>query len=191
MLTGDLNDVGAAIRTNVPVSYRLGIELDGKVRLHEKWFVGGNLNLSRNKIRAFEEIIIDYTNGFERIAIVHDNTDIAFSPAVNTALQLMFIPVRGLEAELSTRYVGRQFLDNTSNLRRSIAPYHFQNVRLGWQFTLLGADARATLMVNNVLDRLYETNGYTYSYIFGELITENFYYPQAGRNWMLGLLIRI
>lgn len=191
VLTGDLNDVGAAIRTNVPVSYRLGIELDGKLRLHEKWFVSGNLNLSRNKIRDFEEIIFDYTNGYERIAILHDNTDIAFSPTVNTSLQLMFIPVKGLEAELSTRYVGRQFLDNTSSLRRSIAPYHFQNVRLGWQFTLLGANARATLMVNNVLDRLYETNGYTYSYIFGELITENFYYPQAGRNWMLGLLIRI
>ena len=47
-----------------------------------------------------------------------------------------------------------------------------------------------SLLVNNVLNELYSSNGYTYSYVFGGTITENFYYPQAGTNWLLGLKVK-
>ena len=48
-----------------------------------------------------------------------------------------------------------------------------------------------TFQLNNGLNKLYETNGYTYSYIYGaQTITENFYYPMAGRNFMAGINLK-
>ena len=46
-------------------------------------------------------------------------------------------------------------------------------------------------MLNNVLNKAYESNGYTYSYIYGGAnTTQNFYYPQAGFNWLLGVNVK-
>jgi iron complex outermembrane receptor protein len=51
-------------------------------------------------------------------------------------------------------------------------------------------------MVNNVFNELYEPNGYTFSYFVPgetsgrELVTENFYYPQAGTNFLFGLVMK-
>jgi iron complex outermembrane receptor protein len=39
---------------------------------------------------------------------------------------------------------------------------------------------------------MYSNNGYTFSYISGgATTTENFYYPQAGRNFLGRILIKI
>ena len=51
------------------------------------------------------------------------------------------------------------------------------------------------LLVNNVFDLNYENNGYFYSYDIednGAVTTfyGNAYYPQAGRNYMLGMSLR-
>ena len=52
-------------------------------------------------------------------------------------------------------------------------------------------------MVNNLLDKKYISNGYTYSYYYrpqgsiDNAITENFYYPQAGINFLTGITIKL
>jgi iron complex outermembrane receptor protein len=46
--------------------------------------------------------------------------------------------------------------------------------------------------LNNLLAARYEPNGYTFSYIYGgETSTENYYFPMAGRNFMLAVNIRL
>ncbi|MFY8166811.1 MAG: hypothetical protein ACOVJ8_09475, partial [Sediminibacterium sp.] len=46
--------------------------------------------------------------------------------------------------------------------------------------------------VINVFDKLYEPNGYTYSYVSGgTTTTSNNYFPMAGRNYWLSLKIDI
>jgi iron complex outermembrane receptor protein len=46
--------------------------------------------------------------------------------------------------------------------------------------------------VNNIFGKKYEPNGYTYSYfVGGETVTENFYFPMAGTNFMIGLNVRL
>jgi iron complex outermembrane receptor protein len=43
-------------------------------------------------------------------------------------------------------------------------------------------------LVNNVFDEVYESNGYTWAYRGGgQEYREYYYYPQAGRNFMLML----
>jgi iron complex outermembrane receptor protein len=93
------------------------------------------------------------------------------------------------EAALLSKYVGKQYLDNTSNEARSLPSYMTQDVRLGYAFS---NKIRATLLLNNVLNTLYSSNGYTFSYLYeGVMTTENFHYPQAGFNFLAGLAIRL
>jgi len=188
VVTGELNDVGAPIRVNVPDSYRLGWEGSMSHQV-TNWLVAYiNLTVSKNKIKRFEEVIADYTIDFEKITVKHDNTDISFSPAVTGSFQLLIKPLKTMEAELSTKYVSRQFMDNTGNMSRSLPSYQYQNLRISWQpITAYTKKVTLTLMVNNLLNVKYSSNGYTYSYIYDDLITENFLYPQAGRHVMVGL----
>lgn len=185
--TGELNDVGAAIRQNVDRSYRLGWEGSITQQLGKYFAIHGNLALSANKIKAFDEALFDYTNGFEKVIIAHKNTDISFSPSVVSAIQVMVKPMTNLEVEFSSKFVSKQYLDNTSNEARSLPSFHYENLRASYTISSkYWKSASITLMVNNVFDIQYSSNGYTYSYIFNDLITENFLYPQAGRHMMFG-----
>jgi len=202
VLTGALNDVGAPLRTNVPVSYRAGIELEGHVQLNETFRFVSNLTLSENRIREFNEVIYDYTVDFEELSITHRNVPIAFSPRIMgmAGLQARFELGRtsGAEKEQSIRRsiecnwmqkgVGRQHLDNTGNTEVTIAPYTAADLLFSFvQSYPTGQEWRINLWVNNALDARFVSNGYTFSYIYDTRVTERFYYPQAGRNIMVGL----
>jgi iron complex outermembrane recepter protein len=81
IVTGQLNDVGAAVRVNVPQSYRRGIELTAGVRPMNKLEWRFNATLSQNKIVQFDEYI-DNWDTWEQDVVTHTNTDIAFSPNI-------------------------------------------------------------------------------------------------------------
>ncbi len=188
--TGELNDVGAAIRQNVARSYRLGWEGSITQQLGKYLAIHGNLALSANKIQAFDEAIFDYTLDYEKVVISHSNTDISFSPSIVSAIQAMVKPMEYLEIELSSKFVSKQYLDNTSNNNRSLPSFHYENLRATWMIkSKYWKSASITLLVNNLFDHKYSSNGYTYSYIYNNLITENFLYPQAGRHIMVGFKI--
>ncbi|WP_071594827.1 TonB-dependent receptor [Balneola vulgaris] len=184
ILTGEVNDVGGYIRQNVPNSYRLGIELEGGVSLSPVLSWAANATISKNKIEAFTEYIDDYDNGGQ-VATEFEDTDIAFSP--NFIANSMFAySSNGFDAELTTKYVSKQYLDNTQNEARAIDAYLVNDIRLGYSFTNIefAKAITATLKINNVLDKEYETNGYTYGFIAGGEQRFNYYYPQAGRNFL-------
>ncbi|WP_026950789.1 TonB-dependent receptor [Algoriphagus mannitolivorans] len=197
ILTGQINDVGAYIRENVPNSYRAGIELDGAYRLSKTWTLGANLAFSQNKIQEFTEYIDDYsTDDFRQEAISYSNTDIAFSPNVVGSAILEYKPTQNFSINWLSKYVGRQFLDNTSNVDRSLDAFFTNDLRLSYSANpKFFKGLEVNLLINNIFNELYEPNGYTFSYFVPEnsgreLITENFYYPQAGTNFLLGLRMK-
>ncbi|MDN4166673.1 TonB-dependent receptor [Cytophagales bacterium LB-30] len=191
VLTGELNDVGSSIRTNVPTSYRTGIELAGLWRVHPRVDVGGNITLSRNKIASFTEVLYGYfDDGSVTVEEnVYQDTDISFSPNVIAGSNVVFRPWKGAEISWMSKYVGAQYLDNTSNANRALDAYWVNDVRISYLIPVKGLkEVRASLLVNNVLNEMYESNGYTFSYGYeGTLYTENYYYPQAGINFLAGL----
>jgi iron complex outermembrane recepter protein len=192
VLTGELNDVGSSIRTNVPKSSRLGIELIASARITSKLQWHANATLSKNKIANFLEIIYDYTNGFDIIKNDFKNTDIAFSPYLIGVNALIYSPVKNISFTISSKYIGRQYLDNTGDKTRSLSAYTFSNLLANFQPKLKKIKGISlNLQVNNLFNSLYSSNGYTYSYKYGELITENFLFPQAGINFMAGLSLKI
>ncbi|MFK8101988.1 MAG: TonB-dependent receptor, partial [Saprospiraceae bacterium] len=191
VLTGALNDVGSGLRTNVPDSYRMGVELQGNVAITDQLSFQLNATVSQNKIGTFEEIVYDYTNGFDIETNTFEQTDIAFSPWGIFSSELAYQPINNLNIRLLSKYVSRQFLDNTSDENRQIDGYFVSDLRVDYGFGLGAIKAlNLSLAVNNVFDVEYSANGYTYNYIVGEKIVENFYYPQAGIHFLLGLSLK-
>ena len=192
VLTGELNDVGAAIRTNVDKSYRTGIELEGAVSISPKATFGANVTLSKNKIKNFTEVIYDYGVNYDEYNEIKNqlkDVDISFSPSVVAGASLGYRPAKGLEVAFLSKYVGPQFLDNTSNPDRKIDAYFVNDLRLNYAPAVKGLKSFGIgLLLNNVFDEAYESNGYTYGFVGGgETVRQNFYYPQAGRNYMVML----
>jgi iron complex outermembrane receptor protein len=186
VLTGAVNSTGDAIRTNVESSYRLGVETMLNVQISKRLVWSGNVTLSQNRIQNFKERMTDYDT-YDQIVINHGNTDIAYSPSVIAGNTVTY-SVGSFEASLLSKYVGKQYLDNTSDEARSLEAYTTQDIRL--KYTLKKGPV-FTLLLNNVMNEQYSSNGYTYSYRYGgATTTENFYYPQAGFNFLLGASIR-
>jgi len=190
VLTGALNDVGGGIRSNVADSYRAGIEIEADWHFRANASVGTSLTLSQNRIKQFDEIIFDFISG-EEIVIPHEDTDIAYSPSIISSAYINWKPVAGLKLSLLGKYVGDQYLDNTSNENRKLESYLHTDLSAAYDVKITnGVRARLHLQMLNALDQLYSNNGYTFSYGVGEIITENFLYPQAGRHFMLGVDFR-
>jgi len=192
VLIGNINDVGAYTRTNVPNSYRLGLELQGRLDLTDYVNIAANVTLSNNKISNYTELIDDYDNGGTKNNF-YKSTDISFSPAVTGGGSINFTPVKNGAISLISKYVGRQYLDNTSQKSRSLDPYFLQDVR--FSYLIENKIFKATniiVQLNNVFNKKYEANGYTFSYVYGGAVaTENFYFPMAPFNFMVGVNVRL
>ncbi|PWS33026.1 TonB-dependent receptor [Pedobacter paludis] len=191
VVTGKINDVGGNYRQNVDRSYRLGIELDGSYNISKQFIVNANAAFSRNKIKNFTEYYDDYDNGGQ-VVNNYSLTDISYSPATVLFGELAYKPISGFAVALQSKYVSKQYMDNTQNNDRTINGYWVNNARLGYDFKFAGVkNVNLGLLVNNLFDKKYESNGYTYGYLYGgSRITENFFYPQAGTNFLLSLNVK-
>ncbi len=192
VLTGQINDVGDYTRTNVEKSYRAGIELEVGYRIIKKLSITGNITLSANKINEFNEYVDNYDTGVQTV-YEHKNTDLSFSPNSIASAALNYDPIKNMSISFIGKHVGDQFLDNTSTQSRKLNAYTTFNLQM--QYTIkdvLFKEITLGLMVNNLFNELYENNGYTWGYIYGgERTVENFYYPQAERNFMLRVLLKL
>ncbi len=191
VLTGKINDVGAYTRTNIPNSFRMGIEMQGNVQ-PAAWFkAAGNLTFSKNKVQHFTEYIDDYDNGGQKINN-YSSTDIALSPTMVGAATISFLPVKSFEFSLISKYVSKQYLDNTENEGRKLDAYYVQDIRAIYTFSRkFLKEANIILQVNNIFNKKYEPNGYTYNYISGgDLSVNNYYFPMAGTNFMIAINLK-
>ena len=191
VLTGELNDVGAPIRINVPSSYRTGLELQAVYSPVQLLKLQANAAFSRNIIRSFEDVLFNYDSD-ELVRTEIQNSPISFSPAVVANGIFTLLPVNNLELSLLSKYVSKQYLDNTGSDSRSLGSYWVNDFRVN--YTIRPGfinELRLNLLVNNFLNTQYSSNGYTFGYIAGEqTIYENFLYPQAGTNFLLGASVR-
>jgi iron complex outermembrane receptor protein len=199
VLTGEVNDVGSAIRTNVDESYRRGIELIAGVNITKKLNWQVNMTVSENKIESFTESVS------EIIFTEFEDTDISFSPNLIAGSDLGFKILEkensALNVNILTKYVSDQYLNNTSNEDKKIDAYLVNDVAVRYSLkNTFVKELGLSLLVNNFLSEDYSSNGYTYSYAYqypganDEMITvkeeQNAYYPQAPINFLFQLDVK-
>lgn len=191
VLTGAVNDVGAYNRINIPESYRAGVELEAGWQITRKINWQANLAFSQNKIAKFTEYIDNYDTWLQD-SVQYTNTDISFSPSVVGSSILSYEPFQKLRISLISKYVGKQYLDNTQSDLRKLDAFTTQSIRLNWNPEFIKAPGlEMAVSVNNLFGVKYAPNGYTYSGLSGgQRYDYNYYYPQAGRNFLLMLKLK-
>jgi len=188
--TGELSSVGYPIMTNVSDSYRIGAEISTGFRPVEPVSWQFNLTISRNKIADFTEFYTDYISSVgsseyksRRLGTV----DIAYSPSVTGSSDLELQLHSRLKLHLISKYVGKQYFDNTMSEKRRINPYFVNNIRVDF-VPAIGSlkNAELQLLVNNIFDAEYESNAYGGTwYEDGIENTWSYFFPQAGINYMM------
>ena len=195
-LTGQVNDVGEYARVNIDRSYRLGLELIGGIEIAKGLRINANATISQNKVEAFTEFVDVYDADFNWLrqdAIDHKETDLPFSPNLTGALELNYTALnteeQALELSLATKYVGQQFIDLTSDENNALDAYTFTDFRANYSIeTGFIGRVSFTLLARNIFDSLFETNAWSYRYIFdGATAVDQGFYPQAGRNFLFGV----
>ncbi len=191
IMTGEINDVGAPIMTNVDDSYRAGLELMAGMKLTEKLKWDVNLTFSKNKIRNFSEYIDDWDNGGQ-IENKLGTTDLAFSPELIANSQLSWIASKGLNISLQSYSVSKQYIDNSSGNERKLNGYLLNNLKFSYSFQQkFASELNLHFMVNNLFNTKYENNAWVYSYMLGgERFAMDGYFPQAGINFLAGFNIK-
>jgi len=205
VLTGQINDVGASTRTNIDKSFRRGVELEGNLNLGSNLKWAGNMTLSQNKITNYTAYIDNWDNGGQE-KVDHENTDLAFSPSVIWASQFMLKLNAKMHVDFISKYVGEQFIDNTSSKDRILDDYLVNNLRIAYKWnSKIFKTVKLTLQVNNLLNNEYVSNAWVYRFIsdgwdprgsdpYVNTDSERgynmaAYFPEATRNYLLGLTL--
>ena len=220
VLTGQYSDVGAYLTKNVDRSYRMGVELTAGVEITKwlRWDV--NATLSMNKIIDFTDWVDDWYADWNdpvvaehggQVLVNYGTTDISFSPNFIAGSNIQF-DYESFQANLLTNYVGKQYLDNTSNRNAMLDDYCITNLRLAYTLNFKTRDTRYEtrdknliksisfhVLLNNLFNTRYESNGGVYSYFEGADANGNYlpenqlhtpwYYAQAGINVHAGFTI--
>lgn len=169
IITGELNNVGAAIRKNVPNSYRRGIELSGTLKLGKILTWSANTTLSQNIIPVFHEYVDDWDTGGQ-VDTTYKNTSIAFSPNVIAGNTFDFKILDHekwgkLNFAVISKYVGKQFIDNTSSSERMLHAYLVNDLRLSYTVkTKLFKEITWSTWLRNFTNTNYVSNAWVYRF---------------------------
>ena len=202
--TGEINDVGASVRTNIDNSYRAGIEIEGGIRITKglKW--SGNITLSQNKIQNWTEYV-DNWDTWGKDTVKHTNTTLAFSPSIIASSIFEFSPYKqwdgpkmknridDLTISLISKYVGDQFVDNTGSTDRMLDAYFVHDLRVNYSIKFRSGLDKLTLFgsIYNLTSELYSANAWSYRYSSGGEFEQLMgFYPQATRNFLIGLNLK-
>jgi iron complex outermembrane recepter protein len=189
VLTGRINDVGDPVMENVDRSYRTGVELSVGIRILKnlRWDLNGTF--SANKILNFTEYVDNWDEWPAQITNELGTTNIAFSPSIIASSILSWEPVRRFEISLFSKYVGKQYIDNTSSNERKLDPYLVNDLLFRYGLNVKALKQLGfSLKINNLTNAEYESNAWVYRYYSaGSYGVYDGYFPQAGINFLVGL----
>jgi iron complex outermembrane receptor protein len=192
VLTGAIDAVGSPIRQNVGKSRRIGIELEFKINLNSNWLWQPNIALSSNQNLDFY---------FKRDGVLENlgKTQLAYSPNLVGGNAIMYVPSTRFQIGLLSKYVGKQYMGNIDSENSTLSAYFVNDLSAvyTWQPNKWIQEIQWSLLVNNIFNAQYESNGYFYTFddtwsAPGQVTTVEGagYFPQAGINLLTGVMLR-
>jgi len=188
ILTGEINDVGNPVMTNTKSSYRTGCELALGIKPGQNLQWDLNVTFSRNKILNFTEYVDNWNTGGQE-AFPRGTTNLAFSPQTTANSNLTWNPVKNLNLNVSSSWVGKQYIDNSASKDRKLDPWFVTHLKVDYTLeTKFFEKIKLHLLVNNIFNETYESNAWVYSYLLGgKRYKMDGYFPQAGIHYMAGI----
>jgi iron complex outermembrane receptor protein len=195
VLTGALDDVGAPIRETSGNSYRLGLEIDADITINDQFSIKPNAAFSSNKNKNF----VTQVNGNLKDL---GNTDLSFSPDVVVGNILIYNPLEHLQISFLSKFVGKQFMSNFSSTVSNndvLESYFTSDLNIIYEMkpTKIFKSIVFSALVNNIFNKEYVDRGYYYTYDdtwsnSGTTTTLDGagYYPQATRNFLIGVSLK-
>ncbi|MCB0456032.1 MAG: TonB-dependent receptor, partial [Aequorivita sp.] len=192
VLSGELNDVGAPLRTNSGKSYRLGLEVDAEIQLLKNLRTLPNVALSTNKN-------IDFVASINGELVNLGNTNISFSPSVVAGNMLEYSPIKKLQLGFLSKFVGEQYMGNIDSEASKLDNYFINDLNIVYTLDTLPWVKEVVFsgLVNNIFNVKYISNGYFYTYDDdfsnpGTVTTVEGagYYPQATINFLVGAIVK-
>jgi iron complex outermembrane receptor protein len=195
VLTGALDDVGQPIRATSGSSYRLGLEIDADIRLSNKFTIRPNAAFSANKNRTFNAVIDGVLQNL-------GTTDLSFSPNIIIGNMFTYKPLDNLQFTFLSKYVGKQFMSNFSSAITNndvLDSFFTSDINVVYELkpTKIFKSILFSALINNVFNKEYVDRGYYYTFddtwsSAGITTTRDGagYYPQATRNFLVGVTLR-
>ena len=132
--------------------------------------------------------------------------DLSFSPKRIWASTINYKLSRNASIDFISKYVSEQFIDNTSSNDRMLDAYLINNLRISYEWiNKIFKTSKLTLQVNNLLNNEYISNAWVYRFISDSwdpresnpyVNTDSEkgfnmagYFPEATRNYLLGLTV--
>ncbi len=192
VLSGELNDVGAPLRTTSGESYRMGIEVEADIRLTNQLRWMPNVAFSQNKNRNFVASI-------DGELVNLGTTNISFSPNVVANSMLIYQPFEGFQVGWLSKYVGEQYMGNIDSEASKLDSFFINDLNIVYEIKDIPVFSSILLngMVNNIFDVKYVSNGYFFTFDDdwtnpGSITTIEGagYYPQAGIHFLAGVTLK-
>lgn len=174
VLNGQVNNVGAFIRTNSGTSYRLGLELGVLSKITKDLQVSANATFSSNKNQNFYS---------ENNGVIQNfgNTDISFSPSFLANGNVLYSPFKNFNLGVTAQYVGKQFMDNSGDKENQLDAYFVPDFNMSYKLPLKKQDVTLRFLLNNFTNTKYVNNGFSGPY----------YFAQAGINFLFGVSLKL
>ena len=195
VLTGAIDNVGAPIRATSGKSYRLGLEIDADIKFTEQIQIRPNIALSDNKNTNFVSSVNGNLTNF-------GETHISFSPSIIAGNAVQYNFTENLQFSFLSKYVGKQYMSNLSSAvsTNDVLEGYFTS-DLNFTYVLktkrIFNEIVFTGLVNNLFNKEYVDRGYYYTYddTWSDpnqttTIDGAGYYPQATRNFLLGVTLK-
>jgi len=207
VLTGALNDVGSPIRATSGKSYRLGLEVDADIRISDQFSIRPNIAISSNKN-------VDFNATINGDLVNLGNTPISNSPDIIAGNAFIFQPLENLQLSLLSKYVGEQYMGNLGGVianeptviyneistnNEKLKSYFTSDFNVVYEVktTKIFKAIVFSALINNIFDTKYVDRGYYYTYDdtwsnSGTTTTLDGagYYPQATRNFLVGVTLK-
>jgi len=187
VLTGDIDDVGRPIRETSGESFRRGIEVEAELN-YGQFSMRPNLSWSQNKNKNFTAEIDGELVNFGR-------TNISFSPSLVAANMFIWNPSDSFQASFLSKYVGSQYMGNIDSKVSRLPSFFVNDLNFVYEFKEVGFFKKIVFnaLLNNIFNRKFVSNGYFF--MFDDTWSEPGvtttiegagFYPQAGRNFLVG-----
>ena len=192
VLTGEIDDVGNPKRTNSGSSSRIGLEIENSIKLSELFSVQTNITLSSNKNKNIFSMV-------DGALYNYGKTNISFSPSFIGSNSINYKYSENLNFTFLSKYVGKQYMSNTDQPNSILDSYFVNDLSISYllQPNKIFESISINLLINNLLNKEYISNGYYYTYddtwsIPGQITTLDGagYYPQATRNFLAGFIFK-